>query len=96
MQAYTNVLLAEEQAIGTVSLEITPDLFHWVELGGISREPFHVEAWMSGPKSSHVGAFVYEPLVPQKNNMPPEVLKKLPDKLSYMLAVEVSLLKPGI
>jgi hypothetical protein len=67
------VPLVAEERVGVMALEVVPDLFHWIELGGIAGKRFHVKSGIVLLQLGNEGSFVDRAIVPQQDNRSPYV-----------------------
>ena len=75
MKVVADILPVARHTVGGVPFEIVPDLLGGVEFRGIAGEPLDMQAWVVLPQLGQVGTFVDAPLVPQKDDVAPQVME---------------------
>lgn len=72
-------------------LEIDPDLFHGVEVGGIGREPVDMPAGMRCQVLTHLAVRVRLSRIPQEDQGTPVVAAEVPEAAEDLRAADIRL-----
>lgn len=96
MKTLSDILLVKRQTIGTVTLEIIPDLFNRIEFWCISRKPFDMQTRKLVSQLRHHGSLVNLTIVPKKDDLPSQMAQHDSEKRGNMNGVEIVLLKTHV
>jgi hypothetical protein len=61
-------------------LEVAPQKFHRVEVGGVGRKPDDVAAWMSGQPLAHAFVLMGAPAIPQEDEGPAHMAREMAEE----------------
>lgn len=61
-------------------LEVAPQKFHRVEVGGVGRKPDDVAAWMSGQPIAHAFVLMGAPAIPQDDEGPAHMAREMAEE----------------
>ena len=93
MQAEANVLLAPEEAVSRMSLEVVPDLLDRIEFGCVGGEAFEVEPGESVAHRVDRRSLVNLSAIPEEDDLPTQMLEQHTQELGHVHGLEVVLSK---
>ena len=96
MKSIADVFSMAGLTVGGAPFEIVPDLLNRVEFRSIAGEPFDMEAGVVLSQSGQVRSLVDATPVPQQDDVPPQVMKQLPQKSGHVQGLKVVLLEADV
>jgi hypothetical protein len=96
MEAHSNILLGEGQAVRCMAFEIVPDLFNGIEIRRVTRKPFDMESRIVCQNLPDLRPFVNLPTIPKEDYGSSDVTEHCPQEFRYMSSLEVVLLETGV